>query len=62
MKPESFRTDRAGHVIRTIGGYWAFVPAAPPPPLEYTPELCHRALQNQPLMGALAGVQNQPVF
>src|SRR5690349_21394750 len=41
MDPTQFTTDQTGRVIRTIQGYWAFVPAPPPQslPLDEPTEL-----------------------
>jgi Fic family protein len=39
MKPEDFRSTRAGKAIRTRNGYWAFIPAPLPPDLDWTPAL-----------------------
>ena len=38
MNPEEFRASTSGKVIRTVGGYWAFVPHPLPPPIQYDPE------------------------
>jgi Fic family protein len=35
VNPADFRAPEAGRVIRTPGGYYAFVPAPPPPKLAY---------------------------
>lgn len=35
MDPADFKSREAGRVVRCAGGYWAFVPAALPPKLEY---------------------------
>src|SRR3954453_18592725 len=35
MDPSKFRSPAAGRVMRTVTGYWAFVPAIPPPAMEY---------------------------
>jgi hypothetical protein len=39
MEPGAFKSKLAGRVVRAAGGYWAFIPAPPPPPIDYTPEL-----------------------
>ena len=39
MDRKDFRALEAGHIIRTLSGYDAFVPAAPPPLFEYTNDL-----------------------
>jgi Fic family protein len=39
MKPGDFHSSKAGKVIRTQNGYWAFIPAPLPPDLDWTPAL-----------------------
>ena len=38
MAPEQFEASSTGRVVRTAEGYWAFVPAPLPPPLDYDEE------------------------
>lgn len=45
MKPEDFASRRAGQVVRTRKGYWAFIPNPLPPELDWTPGLI-QALSN----------------
>jgi Fic family protein len=35
MNPKEFKTKKSGEVIKTMQGYWAFVPAPPPPEIVY---------------------------
>ena len=39
MNPEDFRNTPAGRTIRSPKGYWAFIPAPLPPPLDWSPAL-----------------------
>jgi Fic family protein len=39
MKPNEFRGRKAGQVIRTKAGYWAFIPAPLPPEIQWTTRL-----------------------
>lgn len=39
MKPGDFHSNKAGRVIRTQNGYWAFIPAPLSPDLDWTPTL-----------------------
>src|SRR3984957_20520943 len=39
MNPKDFKSPLAGQVVKTLQGYWAFVPAAPPPAIEYDASL-----------------------
>ncbi len=47
MDPQDYRHSRAGRVLRTRAGYWAFVPAPLPPELTWKP----------PLLSALASAE-----
>ena len=39
MNPKNFHNAKAGQVIRTRKGYWAFIPAPLPPALDWTAEM-----------------------
>lgn len=39
MKPQDFRNPKSGKAIRTLSGYWAFIPAKLPPQLSWEPSL-----------------------
>jgi len=55
MRPDEFRSDRAGRVIKTATGYWAFVPHPLPPRIEMSPELLRLFAEAQHALGELAG-------
>jgi Fic family protein len=56
MKPQEFMSDRAGRVIRTVTGYWAFIPAALPPVVEYDPALTLLLSQADAALSELSGL------
>jgi len=56
MNPEEFRGSTSGKVIRTVGGYWAFVPNPLPPPIQYDPETVGLLSDADRGLGGLAGV------
>jgi len=56
MNPEEFRASTSGKVIRTIEGYWAFVPNPLPPPIEYDPEMVRLISEADRGLGRLAGI------
>jgi Fic family protein len=56
MKPESFRSPEAGVVIKTMNGYWAFVPAIPPPVITYDPSLALLLSQADSALSELSGL------
>jgi Fic family protein len=56
MKPEDFPSQRAGRVIRTLAGYWAFIPAPLPPPLDWTPALVSQLAEAERNLSKLAGL------
>ena len=35
MNPKDFMSDRAGRVVKTLTGYWTFIPSPLPPKIEY---------------------------
>ena len=39
MNPEDFRSNAAGEVVRSIRGYWTFIPKPLPPTIHWTPAL-----------------------
>jgi hypothetical protein len=39
LNDKDFVAKDAGHIVRAIGGYWAFVPAPLPPRLSYDADL-----------------------
>ena len=56
MNPEEFRAGTSGKVIRTIEGYWAFVPNPLPPPIEYDRETVELLSDADRGLGRLAGI------
>src|SRR4051794_26724102 len=56
MDPQSFKSREAGQVIRVASGYWAFVPAAPPPEIRYTPELALALSRADAALSELSGL------
>lgn len=56
MNPEEFRNSPSGKVIRTLEGYWAFVPHPLPPPIEYDTETVELLSEADRGLGNLAGI------
>ncbi len=56
MDPEAFRNSPAGRVVRTAGGYWAFVPNPLPPRIPWTSELAIALSEADRALGELAGL------
>ena len=56
MNPEEFRASTSGKVIRTIEGYWAFVPHPLPPPIAYDRETVELLSDADRGLGRLAGI------
>jgi cell filamentation protein, protein adenylyltransferase len=56
VKPSDFVSDRAGRVVRTLNGYYAFVPAKPPPPGEYDAALTLLLSQADAALSELSGL------
>jgi len=56
MNPEEFRASTSGKVIRTIEGYWAFVPNPLPPPIAYDRETVELLSDADRGLGRLAGI------
>jgi Fic family protein len=56
VNPADFVSDRAGRVVKTLTGYWAFVPATPPPPVEYDAELTLLLSQADAALSELSGL------
>jgi cell filamentation protein, protein adenylyltransferase len=56
VNPADFVSDRAGRVVRTLTGYWAFVPAPLPPPIDYNPELTLLLSQADAGLSELSGL------
>lgn len=56
MNPKAFRTDRAGRVVKTPTGYWAFVPAPLPPTIAYDAGLALALSQADAALSELSGL------
>src|SRR5690348_14945981 len=56
MVPESFRSSEAGRVIKTSTGYWAFIPAIPPPIITYDSSLALLLSQADSALSELSGL------
>jgi Fic family protein len=56
MDPRAFKSEEAGQVVRTLAGYWAFVPAPAPPSIEYTSELALALSQADAALSELSGL------
>jgi Fic family protein len=56
MKPEEFPSRRAGQVVRSPAGYWAFVPRALPPRIDYSLSLIRLLSEARGILGELAGL------
>src|SRR6516165_12382536 len=56
MDPTVFRSASAGHVIKTLTGYHAFVPAKPPPQISYDPATALLLSQADSALGELSGL------
>ncbi len=56
MDPAAFKSPEAGRVIRTAQGFHAFVPAPPPPAIEYTPALVRLLSVADAALSELSGV------
>src|SRR3954468_18244867 len=56
MRAESFKSPQAGKVIQTLSGYSAFVPAPPPPTIEYDASLTLLLSQADAALSELSGL------
>lgn len=56
MNPGDFISDRAGRVIKTLTGYWAFVPSPLPPQVTYDAELTLLLSQADAALSELSGL------
>ena len=55
MRPEDFSSDRTGQAIKTLTGYWAFLPNPLPPELAYDTALIRLLGEAERAIGELAG-------
>ena len=56
MDPESYRSPEAGNVVKTLTGYWAFIPASPPPNITYDASLALLLSQADSALSELSGL------
>lgn len=56
MDPEAFLDSSVGRVVRTLSGYWAFVPHPLPPTFPWTPGLVSTLSEADRALGELAGL------
>jgi Fic family protein len=56
VSPESFKSEAAGKPIKTLTGYWAFIPAPPPPSIEYDSSLTILLSQADAALSELSGL------
>ena len=55
MNPKDFQSSLSGKCIKTMTGYWAFVPNSLPPPINYDEGLSHLLSEAGRLLGELSG-------
>jgi len=55
MNPKDFKQSSAGKCFKTPQRYWAFTPAALPPPIDFTVDLIHQLSEANRLLGELSG-------
>ncbi|MDZ4754859.1 MAG: Fic family protein [Phycisphaerae bacterium] len=56
MEPTDFHSNAAGRPIKTLTGYWAFVPAPLPPPIAYDADLVRLLSQADAALSELSGL------
>ncbi len=56
MQPSDFQSDASGRVIRTLTGYWAFVPSPLPPRIDYDDKLTLLLSQADAALSELSGL------
>jgi Fic family protein len=56
MNREDFKSPQAGRTIKTLSGYWAFVPAAPPPEIRFDRDLSLLLSQADAALSELSGL------
>ena len=55
MNPGDFQNSSAGKCIKTLRGYWAFIPNPLPPSIDYDKSLIHLLSKADRLLGELSG-------
>ncbi len=58
MNPRDFKTSTAGRVIRTLKGYWTFIPNLLPPTLQWSPSLISAVGAAERALGKLDSLAN----
>jgi Fic family protein len=56
MNPIDFHSDRAGRAVKTLAGYWAFIPAPLPPEVAYDAALTLLLSQADAALSELSGL------
>ena len=56
MSPQDFKTPAAGKCVRTLGRFWAFVPAPLPPKLAFDANLARALSEADAALGEVAGL------
>jgi Fic family protein len=56
VNPDLFKAPQAGRTVKSTTGYWAFIPAPLPPPLEYPPHLTLLLSQADAALSELSGL------
>lgn len=59
MRPEDFSSSSTGKVIRTLEGYWAFLPNPLPLSMKLEPDLVYALSEADRALGELAGMGRQ---
>ncbi|MBV8780382.1 MAG: Fic family protein [Phycisphaerae bacterium] len=56
MDPKLFHSSATGRVVKTVAGFWAFIPAAPPTVIEYDTKLVSLLSQADAALSELSGL------
>ena len=56
MNPENFKQASSGKCIKTLTGYWAYIPNPLPPQINYNKELISLLSEGDRLLGKLSGI------
>lgn len=56
MKPHDFESDIAGRPVKTLAGYWAFIPRPLPPTIHYDADLSFALSQADAALSELSGL------
>ncbi|MDI6734936.1 MAG: Fic family protein [bacterium] len=55
MRPEDFKDSKSGKCLKTVSGYWAFIPNPLPPCIEYDDEIIYLLSEANRFLGELSG-------